>query len=367
MHRYSAPKLAVLCAVLSLLVSAMPCSAQVVPVRLYSGVNQQIPVRVELPPTARRAEIHLIVPETGRIETRSAVDAGRVDLSAVFPLLWTEREPRVRYAQLVVDEQRIGPPLVLEPLTSPSIAEDRLTAVLRAAALLDDAADRVRSIISLPVPARQRLREEVIVREPRERVFSGIRTWTLERIVFETTAGELEIALRPDAAPRTAFHFLSLCKGGFYEGTIFHRVIAEDAQGHPFLIQGGDPTGTGVGGPGFSIDFERSTLEHDFGIVSLARLPGDPNSGGSQFFICLSREACAGLDGQYTAFAEVVRGASTIQTIAALPVGRVDPEDEASPEERPLEPPMIIAVRTRAAIPTPTDRVNEDDVPPVVR
>jgi len=205
------------------------------------------------------------------------------------------------------------------------------------------------------------------VREPRERVYSGVRTWVLARVVFETSAGDIEIALRPDAAPRTAFHFLSLCQGGFYEGTIFHRIIEEDAQGNPFLIQGGDPTGTGVGGPGFSVDFEPSSLEHDFGVVSLARLPGDPNSGGSQFFICLSREACAALDGQYTAFAEVVRGASTIQTIAALPVGPADPNDEDSPRERPLEPPVIQSVRVIDAAPRPERRIETEDIPPVVR
>lgn len=353
--------------VVAALCAAGDARAQLTPQRLYSGVNLDIPMRVELPREGGRAEIHLLAPDTGRILTRSAVDVGVIDLSDLFPLIWTDRQPRVRLAQLVVDEQRVGAPVVIEPLVTPSKAEDRLTSVLRAAALLDDAMESVRSIVALPVPARQRLREEVVVREPAERVLSGVRTWVLERITFETTAGDLEIALRPDAAPRTAFHFLSLCKGGFYVGTTFHRVIAEDAQGNPFLIQAGDPTGTGVGGPGFSIDFEPSSLEHDFGIVSLARLPDDPNSGGSQFFICLSRAGCANLDGRYTAFAEVVRGASTIQTIAALPVGPVDPEDEDSARERPLEPPVITAVRVRPAAPTLAERLGPDDVPPVER
>lgn len=346
---------------------ATDAAAQLTPQRLYSGVNLEIPMRVELPSGGSRAEIHLLAPDTGRILTRSAVDGGVVDLSELFPLIWTERRPTVRLAQLVVDERRIGAPVVIEPLVTPSKAEDRLTSVLRAAALLEDAMESIRSIVALPVPARQRLREEIVVREPAERVLSGVRTWVLERITFETTAGDLEISLRPDAAPRTAFHFLSLCKGGFYVGTTFHRVIAEDAQGNPFLIQGGDPTGTGVGGPGFSIDYEPSSLEHDFGIVSLARLPNDPNSGGSQFFICLSRAGCATLDGRYTAFAEVVRGASTIQTIAALPVGPINPDDEDSARERPLEPPVITAVRVHPAAPSLPERLEPDDVPPVER
>src|SRR5690606_36979092 len=116
-----------------------PAQAQLFPERLYSGINQEIPLRVELPAEARRAEIHLLSPANGQIETRSAIDGGRVDLSAVFPLIWTERRPRVRYAQLVVDEIRVGPPIVIDPLTTPGTAEDRLTAVLRAAALLDEA------------------------------------------------------------------------------------------------------------------------------------------------------------------------------------------------------------------------------------
>lgn len=342
--------------------------AQLTPERLYSGINSEVPVRVQLPAgDISRAEIHLLAPANGRILTRSAVDTGTIDLSSLFPQIWTERAPDVRYAQLVVNEQPIGPPIVVEPLITPDRAEDRLASILRNAALLEDAADNLRSIIGLPLPARQRLRDEIVLREPRERVYSGVRTWILARVVFETSAGEIEIALRPDAAPRTAFHFLSLCRGGFYEGTIFHRIIDEDAQGNPFLIQGGDPTGTGVGGPGFSVDFEPSSLEHDFGVVSLARLPGDPNSGGSQFFICLSREGCASLDGQYTAFAEVVRGASTVQTIAAVPVGPADPNDEDSPRERPLEPPVIHSVRVIDATARPVRRIETEDIPPVVR
>lgn len=354
-------------AIVAALCFVQAVSAQLTPDRLYSGVNLEIPMRVELPREALRAEIHLLAPDTGRILTRSAVDGGSIDLSELFPLIWTERRPTVRLAQLVVDERPIGAPVVIEPMVSPTRAEDRLTSILRAAALLENAIENVRSILSLPIPARERLRGEVVVREPAEVVLSGVRTWVLERITFETTAGDLEISLRPDAAPRTAFHFLSLCKGGFYVGTTFHRVIAEDAQGNPFLIQGGDPTGTGVGGPGFSIDFEPSSLQHDFGIVSLARLPDDPNSGGSQFFICLSRAGCANLDGRYTAFAEVVRGASTIQTIAALPVGPIDPNDEDSARERPLEPPVITAVRVRPATPTLPERLEPGDVPPVER
>lgn len=347
---------------------AMPALGQLVPERTYYGVNQEIPTRVEIPSDAsRRAEIHLLVPGNNRVLTRASVDQGIVDLGALFPVIWTDRNPIVRYAQLVVDERAVGSPLVIEPLVTPSIAEDRLTSVLRAASLLDSAADSVRTIIALPLSARQRLRDEIVLHEPVDRVYSGVRVWALERIVFETTAGEIEIALRPDAAPRTAYHFLTLCKGGFYIGTTFHRVVKEDARGNPFLIQGGDPTGTGVGGPGFSIDFEPSTLPHDFGVVSLARLPQEPNSGGSQFFICLSREACAMLDGQYTAFAEVVSGASTVQTIAALPVGRIDPNDDRSPSERPLEPPVITGIRTVSSGPARPQRIEVEQLPPVRR
>ena len=97
-----------------------------------------------------------------------------------------------------------------------------------------------------------------------------------------------------------------------------------------FVVQVGDPTGVGSGGPGYAIDLERSSLLHDFGVLSMART-GEPDTGGSQIFICLTREATAQLDGSYTAFGESIAGADTI---AAL--GDVEVQGQ-----KPVDPPVL--------------------------
>ena len=181
--------------------------------------------------------------------------------------------------------------------------------------------------------------------------YCGLRVYEDRIVRMETSAGDLDLLLRPEAAPNTCFEFRRLVDGGFYDGTIIHRIVAADARGRPFLIQGGDPTGLGRGGPGFNIDFEPSPLAHDFGVVSLARRHTDLRSGGSQFLICLSRDACAGLDGLYSSFAQVIAGADTLDTLAAVPTGPLDPDNPASPHERPLDPPVVRRVLTIPAPP----------------
>ncbi|MCI5545890.1 MAG: peptidylprolyl isomerase [Clostridiales bacterium] len=113
---------------------------------------------------------------------------------------------------------------------------------------------------------------------------------------------EIHLELYPDVAPNTVANFVQLAQDGFYDGTIFHRVIAG------FMIQGGDPTGTGMGGPGFTIKGEFSAngfannLSHTRGVISMARAQ-DYNSAGSQFFIM--HADAPSLDGQYAAFGRV--------------------------------------------------------------
>ena len=117
--------------------------------------------------------------------------------------------------------------------------------------------------------------------------------------------------LYPEIAPNTVRNFISLVKKGFYDGVIFHRVIPG------FMIQGGDPTGTGMGGPGYSIEGEftsngfQNDLKHTRGVLSMARAM-DPNSAGSQFFIMH-------LDKQYAAFGKVTEGMDVVDAIARTP------------------------------------------------
>lgn len=134
--------------------------------------------------------------------------------------------------------------------------------------------------------------------------------------VFDTNMGEFEIELFEDKAPNTTKNFIDLSEKGFYEGVIFHRII------DGFMIQGGDPTGTGMGGPGYQIDDEfHPDLKHDSeGILSMAN--AGPNTGGSQFFITLA--ATPWLDGHHAVFGKVVKGMEVVKEIGSVRTGFQD-------------------------------------------
>ena len=131
----------------------------------------------------------------------------------------------------------------------------------------------------------------------------------------------IKVELYPETAPNTVNNFVSLCKKGFYAGLIFHRVIPG------FMIQGGDPEGTGMGGPDYSIPGEfiqngfNNKLSHKRGVISMARAI-DPDSAGSQFFIMHADGEF--LDGQYAAFGAVTEGLEAVDKIAAGPTDRSD-------------------------------------------
>ncbi|MBK9331293.1 MAG: peptidylprolyl isomerase [Ignavibacteria bacterium] len=126
-----------------------------------------------------------------------------------------------------------------------------------------------------------------------------------KNIVIKTSKGDIRIELFPDAAPMTVLNFLKLSERNFYDGTIFHRVVSN------FVIQGGDPTGTGYGGPGYSIRSEFSPLEYETGYVGMASSGKDTE--GSQFFI--THSATPHLDGKYTIFGKVTDGMQTVDKI----------------------------------------------------
>ena len=141
-------------------------------------------------------------------------------------------------------------------------------------------------------------------------------------VTIERENGDvMKAELYPEIAPNTVNNFISLVNKGFYDGVIFHRVI------RGFMIQGGDPQGTGVGGPGYSIKGEFSyngfanDLKHTKGVLSMARTM-EPNSAGSQFFIM--HETSPHLDGQYAAFGKVVEGEDIIDKIAAVATDYMD-------------------------------------------
>ncbi|MFM9960159.1 MAG: peptidylprolyl isomerase [Planctomycetaceae bacterium] len=144
-------------------------------------------------------------------------------------------------------------------------------------------------------------------------------TKNIYQVEFVTTMGTILLDVYPDVAPGHAKNLIGLTKIGFYNGIIFHRVISD------FMIQVGCPQGTGTGGPGYTIKQEFNAKLHDAGVLSMART-SDPNSAGSQFFICLSRDGTRSLDNQYTVFGKTANAASldVVLKIGVVPTGRND-------------------------------------------
>jgi peptidyl-prolyl cis-trans isomerase B (cyclophilin B) len=137
---------------------------------------------------------------------------------------------------------------------------------------------------------------------------------------FHTNHGAIEIELFPADAPKTVENFEKLARDGFYDGVIFHRVIPD------FMIQGGDPTGTGTGGPGYT--FEDEPNDHKVERGALAMANAGPNTNGSQFFI-VTTDAAPWLDGKHTVFGRVTSGMEVVDAISAVGRdGRDKPHDD---------------------------------------
>lgn len=151
--------------------------------------------------------------------------------------------------------------------------------------------------------------------------------------VFDTNMGEFEIELFEDKTPITTKNFIDLAQEGFYDGVIFHRII------DGFMIQGGDPTGTGMGGPGYTIEDEFTPeLTHESeGILSMANT-GRPHTGGSQFFITLA--ATPWLDGHHTVFGKVIKGMEVVREIGHVKTG---------PQDRPVHDVVINKITIKDA------------------
>jgi cyclophilin family peptidyl-prolyl cis-trans isomerase len=140
---------------------------------------------------------------------------------------------------------------------------------------------------------------------------------------LHTSAGPISVRFFDDDAPKTVANFRKLAGDGFYDGLIFHRVIKD------FMIQGGDPEGTGTGGPGYT--FEDEINDHKVVRGALAMANAGPNTNGSQFFI-VTTDAAPWLDGKHTVFGEVTEGMEAVDAIEAT---------ETGPGDRPIEPQAI--------------------------
>ncbi|PCI10661.1 hypothetical protein COB72_02700 [bacterium] len=302
--------------------------------RLYFGVGQRVVVRVDAPEDYA-GELTLKLHHPGTLEVIQSVAGakGRVDLTSLFSTIWADKSHKVMLVQLYLDSVATGSPLILQPMVTPNIA------VRVNPSTMELSESREAEVVFEDDRLSSKLAKGQVKSLDREITYSGLRIYREQEVVMETSAGEIVYRLRPDAAPNTAYNFMHLVSGGFYTNIIFHRVVAALSDGRPFVIQVGDPSGTGSGGPGYMTDLEKTTLPHDFGVLSMAR-GGDPNTNGSQVFVCLSREGTAFLDGRYTAFAQAVSGAAVIREIAAVPVDA---------DDRPFDPPMILKAYTRDA------------------
>lgn len=313
---------------------ASSAGAQLTPQRLYYGINRPVPMQVAVPEGKQGdARIDIFVAAELTPSATSFVAKGGVDLASLFPSLWTGGTPKLQYAQLIVGQEKIGPPVVLQPMVNPQAAM-LYNEQLRMCWFQDP---------KTRTPSFKAKDGSIAWVNNETTTYTGLRAYVDKDIVFDTSLGEVEFRLRPDQAPNTCFNIRQLVEGGFYTDIIFHRVVPKvPTTGAPFVIQVGDPTGTGDGGPGFSYDLEPSRLPHDFGVLSVAR-ETEPNTNGSQVFVCLSREGTQRLDGKYTAFAQAVRGAETILAIAATPLIPDKPGED--PKNRPKDPPLLRSAR----------------------
>jgi peptidyl-prolyl cis-trans isomerase B (cyclophilin B) len=154
-----------------------------------------------------------------------------------------------------------------------------------------------------------------------------------EVAVIKTSEGDMVVQFWTDAAPNTVENFKKLARQGFYDGTIFHRIVKQ------FMIQGGDPNSKdpakensyGQGGPGYNIKAEFNDHSHDRGVISMARSQ-DPDSAGSQFFICLA--PVRRLDHQYTTFGKLIKGQDVLEKIGDTPVTKNSMGEPSKPTKR---------------------------------
>jgi peptidyl-prolyl cis-trans isomerase B (cyclophilin B) len=292
---------------------------------LLHGINKPISAALEGGAADQRFELLLL--DANGVQRGKAEVAGDSSFNLLEKLPALNEIPVTHWVQLAKAGEPIGSAWVVQPLigrplcrTAKALRPDGKTEYTRIIGwgdlLLEDTEEYRALKDAWPKP-------DPIVR-------SGLRIYADRDVLLRTDHGEIRVALAPHVAPNTAWNFRWLVENGFYDGTAFHRVVKYDREGRPFVIQGGDPTGTGDGGPGYDLPMEPSELKHDFGVISMAR-NDDPDSAGSQFFFCLSREGTARLDWQYCAFGWAVDGADAIATIADVEIADLSTGRPKSP------------------------------------
>ncbi len=333
---------------------------------LYNPLDRPVMVTITPREAVGTMKLALLTADGSEIANPVEIQPGWLDLAETLPDIW--RLNQAAFLQLMVDEEPIGAALVLQPMLARMVptTEDALspngTKYTRITGWRDE-------LLPPPPPVESDEAEggrdpeaaDEIVPPGNDRLLTGLRIYPDRDVILHTTQGDIRLAMRPDHAPNTAWNFIKLCEGGFYRDIPFHRVVPLTRDGDPFVIQAGDPSGTGNGGPGYWLPIEPSGLTHDLGVISMAR-DADPDSAGSQFFICLSRKGTARLDGHYCAFGYAVAGRETILAIA-------DVELADLAEGRPANPPVIQSVELLPAPPRapgagrPDQRIRVEAVP----
>ena len=292
----------------------------IAPLHTYNSVNNGITIEVDLGSDIDTGYLVLLDYDNNQLSPPVEITGGRCNLVEEIPAI--KELTKTALVQLYIFDAAVNSPLVVQPLTTREVPVVKET-------MRSDGKTTYLKIVDWVNEA-----EEDDIDSP---FVSGWRVYINKDAVIETSEGDIRISFRPDAAPNTVWNFRELIEGGLYQQTIFHRIVPELGDGFPFVIQGGDPTGTGYGGPGYWLPIENSHLPHDFGVISMARA-GNPDSAGSQFFLCLSREGTARLDGQYCSFGETVDGGDVIRKIANTPI--------ENPETgKPSIPPTINSIR----------------------
>jgi peptidyl-prolyl cis-trans isomerase B (cyclophilin B) len=339
---------------------------------IYNGVNRPVMIRVTSPRTFGTVTLTMMDFDGNALAAAVDVHPGRIDLAEVLPGIWALR--KAAYLQMNDLEQPVGSALVVQPMLSRMVpvTETRPHPMTgqpysRIVRWVDENDPAMQTPPSMGQSVGQATTQPDMESAARSipRLLSGLRIYPEQDAIVHTTKGDIRLAMRADEAPNTVWNFLELARGGFFRGIVFHRVVKLDRQGRPFVIQAGDPTATGDGGPGYWLPIEDSRLPHDFGVISMAR-SDHPDSAGSQFFICLSREGTARLDGQYCSFGYAVDGAATIKAISEVQLADVA-------AGRPVDPPVIESVELAPAPPRtpnrgrPDSRITADsESPPVV-
>ena len=225
----------------AILIPLLLTSHPITPLHTYNSVQNGIMVEIELGPVNDVARLVLLDHERNQLAPPAAITSGMHDVASRIPTI--QRLKEAAWLQLVISGRAVAPPIVIQPMTSRDVPIVEET-------LRPDGVSTYTKIVGWENEATEDNLETPYV--------SGWRVYEDQNAIIKTSEGDIRISLRPDVAPNTVWNFRELANGDFYQNTTFHRIVPMTSKGYPFVIQGGDPTGTGSGGPGYWLPIENS-------------------------------------------------------------------------------------------------------------